>query len=68
MWLAVASGDEGRAAALIEQHWRDTCAPETSGTSSAGFDLDADELECPACGRKFANGPTRCPGCGLRFG
>jgi hypothetical protein len=53
---------------LIEQHWRAQFASEAVEHSSEGFDLDADELECPACGRKFANGPTRCPGCGLRFG
>ena len=68
---------------LLEQHWRESCAPvvdsgngDRHGNAGAsgnddeganGFDLDADELECPACGRRFANGPTRCPGCGLRF-
>jgi hypothetical protein len=52
----------------MEEHWRESCAPGGVASTSDGFDLDAEELECPACGRKFANGPTRCPGCGLRFG
>ncbi|MBK8180225.1 MAG: hypothetical protein IPK67_15320 [Planctomycetes bacterium] len=52
----------------MEQHWRESTAPGGGLSGSEGFDLDAEELECPACGRKFANGPTRCPGCGLRFG
>ena len=59
---------ELRAAELMEQHWRAQFTPDAADHASAGFDLDAPELECPACGRKFANGPTRCPGCGLRFG
>jgi hypothetical protein len=53
---------------LLEQHWQSQFASDNVVQTSAGFDMDAEELECPACGRKFANGPTRCPGCGLRFG
>lgn len=57
-----------RAAELLEQAWNENFAGQLGESTSDGFDLDASELECPACGRKFANGPTRCPGCGLRFG
>jgi rubrerythrin len=32
------------------------------------IDLDAAENDCPACGRRFAGHPARCPGCGLRIG
>jgi hypothetical protein len=53
---------------LLEQHWQSQFASDNVVQTSAVFDMDAEELECPACGRKFANGPTRCPGCGLRFG
>lgn len=53
---------------LLDQHWERQCAPESFLGNSSGLDLDAAELECPACGKRFANGPLRCPGCGLRYG
>jgi hypothetical protein len=42
--------------------------PQALSRARTVADFDADEVECPACGARFAPTSSRCPECDLNFG
>jgi len=54
--------------ALLREAELEGMSPEERAAAEKVVDLDAEEIECPACGHRFASGPERCPDCGLRLG
>ena len=76
LWnLYVPEPEVARAVEFLRKDWADLLeAPEAVAAAErgrAGVDLDAGgEIECPACGHRFAAGPAsaECPDCGLSLG
>jgi rubrerythrin len=76
LWnLYVPEPEVARAVDFLRRDWADLLeAPEAAAAAErgrAGVDLDAGgEIECPACGHRFAAGPAsaECPDCGLALG
>lgn len=68
MWLAVASPDAPRAAAVIADEWARDLDDHARAAADAIVDLDGDTRTCPACTATFDAGPSKCPECGLFLG
>ena len=69
MQLAVAGVDAERASRALQQKWQNEASAEQIRAAQHVIDLDAAEIQCPACAATFANPGTSaeriCPGCGL---
>ena len=69
MQLAVAGVDAERATGVLQQKWKEEASTEEIRAAQHVVDLDAAEIQCPACGTSFANpgqaAERVCPGCGL---
>ena len=67
--LAVASEKAMEALLFLEQRSRQGLSEVELAAADHVVDLEADELQCPACGTAFANeSQDHCPECGLRIG
>jgi hypothetical protein len=66
--LAVAGTDARAAVTKLEEESLAALDPVALEAAQHIIDRDAAENDGPACGRRFAGHPARCPGCGLRIG
>ena len=71
MQLAVAGVDEKRAVRALQHKWEVGASAEEIRAAQHVVNMDAANLQCPACGASFANpgagAQTVCPGCGLHL-
>lgn len=68
MWLAVASSDQNRAHAVIEESWMSELDELGRKSANMVVDVTLETRTCPACFHEYAAGPMKCPGCGLFIG
>jgi rubrerythrin len=76
LWnLYAPAAHAAKAVAFLQKDWAELLSdPEAARAAErgiAGIDLDAaGEIECPACGHRFAHRPgsAECPDCGLSLG
>lgn len=52
---------------LLEKLWFEGASDAERHAATAVVNLDADQIQCPACGAGFAK-QGRCPECGLNLG
>ena len=52
----------------MQRHLQSYISPEEQAAADCVINFDAAEMTCPACGTRFATGPSECPDCGLFLG
>ncbi len=67
--LRVRMNDAQEVVSALEQEHRQSTGLADHDISYADsvYNLNAEEVTCPACGFRFATGSTTCPDCGLCF-